>query len=219
MRKITVLIAAMAVMALSATSALATAPTVTISSPTNNQLLEYTSFPQTINVTGTVSRSDTSGGGGNDNLCGVQEFKVVVDDGVDATEIGTKTWSQGSSGCAITLDDWSFPYTITAPGVFTVTASGKRTGSEVGSDAVDFQAELATIVASFPAAPSVAGKLLAENGASHKYGSGRNGGNHIADVARHMGPGTDFDGAKKSDAAAYRAAVDTYLVENGAYQK
>jgi hypothetical protein len=64
---------------------------------------------------------------------------------------------------------------------------------------------------SFPAAPAVAADILHNNDISARYGSGRSGGNHIADTAHEMGPGTDFRGVKKSNAAAYRAAVCDFL--------
>ena len=49
----------------------------------------------------------------------------------------------------------------------------------------------------FPAAPAIAARILEANEVSPRWGSGRNGGNYISDVARHMGPGTDFNGVPK----------------------
>lgn len=73
-----------------------------------------------------------------------------------------------------------------------------------------------TVIATFPAAPAVAADLLHEAGVPARYGSGRTGGNHIADVAHEMGPRTDFRGVSKRDVSAYRAAVEAFLVEKGA---
>ncbi|RQD84297.1 DUF1565 domain-containing protein [Methanosalsum natronophilum] len=67
-----------------------------------------------------------------------------------------------------------------------------------------------------PAAPAVAAKLLSEAGVNHRYGEGPDGGNYVSDVAREMGPGTDFDGVEKCDEDAYREAVAEFLVEQGA---
>ena len=208
-KSISTAVAALAVLGLFSSSAWATAPTIVITNPSNNQVLEFTSFPQTINVAGTISRDDASGGAGTHNLCGVQNFMVVVSDGVTDTEIGTKNWTVGD-GCPVN-DVWSFPYEIAEPGVFSVTASGQRTAQQVGEDEIEFTVEW-SFVASFPAAPSVAGRILHDSDESARYGSGKTGGNHISDVARSMGPGTDFNGIRKSNVAAYRAEVCNFLL-------
>ena len=49
----------------------------------------------------------------------------------------------------------------------------------------------------FPAAPAIAARILEANEVAPRYGSGRTGGNYIADVAHNMGTGTDFDGIPK----------------------
>ena len=67
-----------------------------------------------------------------------------------------------------------------------------------------------------PAAPAVANELLKDAGIKARYGQGRDGGNYISDVARHMGPGTDFNGVKKTDVDAYRKAVALFLIKQGA---
>jgi len=66
------------------------------------------------------------------------------------------------------------------------------------------------------AAPAVAGLLLEEAGIDNRYGKGRDGGNFIADVARHMEPETDFDGIEKTDVYAYEKAIALFLRGNGA---
>jgi hypothetical protein len=80
---------------------------------------------------------------------------------------------------------------------------------------VVFELEQEFIV-TYPAAPSVAAKLLADADVKARYGSGKAGGNYIADVAAEMGPGTDFREVKKSSTSAYRAEVRAFLVESGA---
>ena len=73
-----------------------------------------------------------------------------------------------------------------------------------------------------PAAPAVANELLREAGESNRYGSGRDGGNYIRDVAHEMGShdedekNTDFHGVEKYNQEAYKAAVAAFLVEQGA---
>jgi hypothetical protein len=68
----------------------------------------------------------------------------------------------------------------------------------------------------YPAAPAVAGLLLEEAGIDNRYGSGRDGGNYIRDVAHEMGAETDFWGVPKTDVIAYECAVAAFLREKGA---
>jgi len=63
----------------------------------------------------------------------------------------------------------------------------------------------------YKAAPAVAAELLKEADIDARYGSGRTGGNHIADVAHEMGDTTDFDGVSKCDVFEYEYAVADYL--------
>ena len=62
-----------------------------------------------------------------------------------------------------------------------------------------------------PAAPAVAGLLLEAAGVDNRYGTGKDGGNFIKDVANHMWPETDFDGVNKCDIIAYECAVCAFL--------
>jgi hypothetical protein len=68
----------------------------------------------------------------------------------------------------------------------------------------------------YPAAPAVAGLLLEEAGTDNRYGSGRDGGNYIRDVAHEMGAETDFWGVLKTDVIAYECAVAEFLREQSA---
>jgi len=61
------------------------------------------------------------------------------------------------------------------------------------------------------AAPAVAGILLEAAGVDNRYGTGRDGGNFIKDVANHMGLEAEFDGVSKCDIIAYECAVAAYL--------
>ena len=66
-----------------------------------------------------------------------------------------------------------------------------------------------------PAAPAVAGLLLEAVGVDNRYGTGRDGGNYIKNVANHMGLETDFDGVDKCDIENYRLAVAKFLFDQG----
>jgi hypothetical protein len=61
------------------------------------------------------------------------------------------------------------------------------------------------------AAPAVAGLLLEAAGVDNRYGTGRDGGNFIKDVANHMGLEAEFDEVSKCDIIAYECAVAAYL--------
>lgn len=65
------------------------------------------------------------------------------------------------------------------------------------------------------AAPAIAGLLLEEAGIDNRYGTGKDGGNYISDVARNMAPDTDFNGVKKEDVVAYSCAVAQFLNDEG----
>ena len=66
------------------------------------------------------------------------------------------------------------------------------------------------------AAPAVAADLLKAADIKSRYGQGRNGGNHLADVAQHMGEGTDFNGVPEEDVVDYECEVVKFLRGNGA---
>ena len=66
-----------------------------------------------------------------------------------------------------------------------------------------------------PAAPAVAGLLLEAVGVDNRWGTGKDGGNFIKEVANHMGPETYFDGVDKCDIEEYRLAVAKFLIDQG----
>lgn len=63
----------------------------------------------------------------------------------------------------------------------------------------------------FPAAPAVAGLLLEEAGVDNRFGNGKDGGNYIREVAKQMGPGTDFNGVSKYDKLEYAIEIAKFL--------
>jgi len=62
-----------------------------------------------------------------------------------------------------------------------------------------------------PAAPAVAGLLLEAVGVDNRWGTGKDGGNFIKDVANKMGPETDFNGVEKCEIENYRLEVAKFL--------
>ena len=73
-----------------------------------------------------------------------------------------------------------------------------------------------TSSAECPAAPAVAGLLLEEACIDNRWGTGRDGGNYIKEVANHMSPETDFDGVEKCDVFEYELAIAHFLNGIGA---
>ena len=100
--------------------------------------------------------------------------------------------------------------------VYKITLYDNDTEEKVETDKGEKTAAVKVVDAEYPAAPAIAEKLLAEAGVSHRYGTGKEGGNYIADVAKMMGKGASFRGVAKKDFLAYEAAVKAYLIEVGA---
>lgn len=98
---------------------------------------------------------------------------------------------------------------ITAPG--TGQDETPLTKGDVGDVILNYDEECL-------AAPAVAGILLEAVGLDNRYGTGRDGGNYIADVAQEMGPETDFHGIDKCNVEAYRLEVAKFLIGQGATQ-
>jgi hypothetical protein len=202
--------------AMVAGAAFAAGPVLTITSPTSTSALTYSSFPQTVDVEGTVAY--TGGTGGGANLCAVKQLSVTVTgDGGYEDPIGylddVQSPTQGE--CPETSTTWSYIWSIPAAGSYTITATAK-VRSESGTAVEEVVVYEETVNADYPAAPAVAAKILDEEGVPARYGNGRSGGNWISDVAHHMGPQTDFDGVSKSNVAEYEAAVRAFLVAAGA---
>jgi len=90
-----------------------------------------------------------------------------------------------------------------------VPATGQSEVSSLTKDDLNFDVDC-------PAAPAVAGLLLEAAGIDNRWGSGKDGGNYIKEVANHMGPETDFDTVEKCDIENYRLAVAKFLFGQGA---
>jgi hypothetical protein len=200
-------------------------PTVTITNPTGD--LTFGSFPQTQAVAVTVARLFTSpSAAGNRNLCGVKQFKLFIGDTSLDVETDTPVYavngdlaatvgSGSDQDCPTTSRNFSYDWSITEPGVYKIVATVQTTGASgaTGEDELTLEVFEETVIVSHPAAPAVAAEILKQYGVSHRYGSGRTGGNHISDVAAEMSsaPGTDFQGVAKADVAAYRCAIQNFL--------
>jgi hypothetical protein len=181
-----------ALMAVS-TVAAADAPIVTITAPADGYVaqLETTEFPYTLPVAGTISHTSSA-----------NSIDLTVT--VNGVEMFADSYTR-PDGVA-----WGFDYSVTAPGIFVIVASAAH-GSAEGTDEVTVELTSVTVSVDYPAAPSVASELLMGAGVGSRYGTGRSGGNCIADVAQNMGPGATFDGVMKDDTAAYAAAVGAFL--------
>ena len=98
--------------------------------------------------------------------------------------------------------------TVTLVMVFVLGLMGGVVMAESGVNTeADFEVE-------YKAAPAVAGELLEKAGIDNRYGTGRDGGNYIRDVAHYM-DGTDFDGVCKTDVDEYAKAVARFLRDKG----
>lgn len=191
-----------------------TPPTVNITSPTSASPLVFSSFPATVPVTGDVSFTGGNGEG-NTNLCAVKELTVTVDD-VRIGYLDKVGHKDGTPSCMDTFATWSYPWTIDAAGTYTITVTA-QVANDVGSDVEQVVVSQQTLTADYPAAPAVAAHILKDKGVSPRYGSGRNGGNYISDVAAAMGPQTDFNEVAKEDVDAYEAEVSAFLAAAGAF--
>lgn len=181
------------------TAAVAHAPVVTITSPTDGDLvqLDTTEFPYTLPVAGTVTHDPGS-------------VKLTVS--VNGVEEFDGQWQNASN------QPWGFDYTVLAPGTYTIVALAEHgPASDEDSVAIEIEETRQTVVVDYPAAPAVAADILKEKGVAARYGSGKKGGNYISDVAAYMGPQTDFDAVSKSEVEAYRAKVSAFLDEQGAF--
>ena len=89
-----------------------------------------------------------------------------------------------------------------------VPTTGQSEVSSLTKDDLNFDVDC-------PAAPAVAGLLLEAAGIDNRWGTGKDGGNYIKEVANHMGPETDFDGVDKCDIENYRLAVAKFLFDQG----
>lgn len=166
--------------------AVAHAPVVTITSPSNGATLYATSYPYDLAVAGTVTHDP-----GN--------VKLAVE--VNGVEAYSDDWTN------VVNQPWGFTYSVPGPGTYTFEAIAEHGNAEDTATA-EVGVVTQTITVDYPAAPAVANGLL--NGSSVK-GKDRQG--CVSEVALHMGPGTEFDGVQKHE-AGYDDVVDTFLVAN-----
>ncbi|NDL67476.1 hypothetical protein [Anaerotalea alkaliphila] len=162
----------------------------------------------TITLTATTSIT-----GDNEGQVTVQ---FVSDSWTGATEQSSPAVGALPTGIGGSGGSWSGSYTGTAlfdatvknPGFYEVTYQievrkqrGASSNYDEWEDADEVDVEVYEVVVPVyvepMAAPAVAAKILEFNGIGARYGSGRTGGNFIADVAAAMGPQTLFNGVPK----------------------
>lgn len=194
---------------------LANAPTININTIGT---LSYATFPQTYNVTGTVTHSEVLPPPGvvGDNVCALNAMQVTVDNGINPTmtilDQGNPPGYFGWS-CSDTTANWNADWSIPGPGTYTITAKVRHQGAE-GVDTEDVIVTQLT-VAQCPAAPSIAAHYLKELGI--KSGS-KLYQNVVSLVAKFMGPQTEFNGVTACD-AGYAGVVKAFVDENKAVSK
>ena len=139
--------------------ALAHMPTISID-PIGN--LQYATFPQAYNVTGTASHSEElpPPGLGGDNVCALNAMKVLVNDGVSDVTLLDQGNPMGFFGwtCDQTTASWNTSWSIPGPGTYTITAKIRHLGFE-GTDTEDVTVTQIT-VSQCPAAPAIASAYL-----------------------------------------------------------
>jgi hypothetical protein len=176
--------------------ALAHVPVVTLD-PIGS--LEYASFPQTYNVTGTVTHTDPS------NVDAVKDLTLWIDGIVEGAVIASP-FDGDSSPSAL----FSLPWNITSSGTYIVKVTAKHGGS-TGEDLEDVVvSETEVYVGECPAAPAVAVHYLQSLGV--KSGS-KTFKNIVSLVAKNMGPTTDFNSMSACD-EGYEGAVQAFVDAN-----
>jgi hypothetical protein len=206
-------------------------PSLTIAAPTDNFLLEIVDGAP--NITQISVRAYRTGGSGeNSKVCGFTQFKVEYQRWINEAWSAPTTIAEGAydgvnkrffhtsdnpnANCpSDRTDNFNWAYGALPVGVYKLRTSamaGQGTHESGYEDDVGGALWTETeVIVDYAAAPSVAVSLLNAAGISHRYGSGKSGGNHVADVAKEMGPGTDFGGASKTNVNGYRCAVATFL--------
>jgi hypothetical protein len=152
--------------------------------------LSYATFPQTYDVTGTLY--------GYPNIDAVAELKLFINNVQEGA-------TQDPTGAG-TSTSFSLPWNITGPGTYDVKVTARH-GGDTGEDTETVLVEQTVVVLYYPAAPAIAAHYLKSLGV--KAGSPTYT-NIVSQVARYMGPETDFDGVAKED-AAYEETVEDYV--------
>lgn len=162
--------------------------------------LEYATFPQNYDVTGTLSHTP--------NVTSVNLIELYIN-GV----LHTATPSPFSGSGTVSSAPFSLPWTITGPGTYDVEVVAYHGGHD-GSDSEEVivtETEIVVPVAECPAAPAVANHYMKDLGLKANSKQFKN---VISLVALHMGPQTLFDGFEACDTANYEAAVHAFVDAN-----
>lgn len=121
--------------------------------------LEYATFPQNYNVTGTITHTNPS------NVDAVKDLTLWIDGVIEGAVIESP-FDGDSSSSAI----FSLPWSIVGPGTYDVKVTAKHGGNqgEDTEEVVVAQAEV--VITECPAAPAIAGEYL-KNSLDIKPGS------------------------------------------------
>ncbi|RDU37316.1 hypothetical protein DRW41_05545 [Neobacillus piezotolerans] len=170
------------------------------------QEYSFTSFPQTINITGKASNSDPV----------AAEIQLYINENPFGDSVTVPAQKNNVA--------FSLPWTITEPGTYKVKVTLIKKNPNRDDYAEDTETVLISqqVTADYPAAPAIAAKLLKEASIQAKYGKN---GNYISDVAQLMGQGATFPVfiaddtidyyVSKSDVVNYENAVRAYLEGRG----
>ncbi len=109
-------------------------------------------------------------------------------------------------------------YLIVLALILGMALTGCQSLSNVGQVPATDQSEVSGLTkgdlnfdAECPAAPAVAGLLLEAADVDNRYGTGKDGGNFIKEVANYMSPEADFNGVSKCNIIAYECEVAAFL--------
>lgn len=197
---VAILIASMAGVAIAASIAV-TIDNVTYSGSTTKWEYDSSAFPVTEYVEGTATLS-------NPNINNTTITLYVNDTPVHTTVL-TGLGNDSST-------NFSLPWTISGPDTYNLKVTATRPNNNTGeAETVVEITELTVppvVVTECPAAPAVAAKLLKQHNTKPKAAS-----NYISQVAKQMGPQTEFNGVGACDKSAYQNAVDSYLKSLQAY--
>ncbi|MFT4309643.1 MAG: hypothetical protein ACMXYL_04095 [Candidatus Woesearchaeota archaeon] len=164
----------------------------------------------------------------------ITAYPLIVYRNSAAVDAGFYTWDgvggYDYTGLPVNYDDWNTlaisldtangiaNYFINGDAAGSIAATGDNIGqvflNHYNDGVRDYYAYWHIGLVELPparAAPAVASDLLNEADISNRYGQGRNGGNHISDVAHAMGSGTDFNGVAKEDVMAYECEIVKFL--------
>lgn len=177
---------------------------------------EYSSLPQTYDVTGTVT---------GDKNAEINWIKLYVTGPNDDAFVYKDSYYLGDDK-KIGEDgrDFSIPWVIKKEGSYKVKVVAEIAEDDgiISRQDIEYDIEITLTsegdqeqaTESNPAAPAVANKILKELGIKHNYG----GGNYISDVAREMAPGTEFQGVAKTS-EDYENEIKAYLENHEAWDE